>query len=113
MVCLAFAGFASLDMTSLNSSSAAGVLDRRLGIVWQKVDLQFLGCFFEANTRKRQSISNCLFHLPLASVLIHGAGRIFLRASPGAASHLSFIAITLTEHMGALVALAIIILRTL
>ena len=38
---------------------------------------------------------------------------LFLRASPGAASPLSFIAIRLTEHMGVFLALAIIVLEIL
>ena len=40
-------------------------------------------------------------------------GCIFLRASPGAASPLSFIAIRHTDHMGAFLALALIILGML
>ena len=39
--------------------------------------------------------------------------KIVLRASPGAASPLSFIAIRLTKHMGVFLALALVILRTL
>ena len=45
--------------------------------------------------------------LPAASI------RNYLRASPGAASPLSSIAIRLTEHMGVFLALAPIILGTL